>query len=91
MSEPTHTLKSWSHFFQAIKAGEKKHDLRDNSDRKFAVGDSILLQEYDPFKGEYSGEECLVNVTYITDREHPCAFSGSVLDRNYAILSLDLV
>jgi hypothetical protein len=84
-------LKSWSPFFQAIRTGVKKHDLRDNKDRKFAVGDRLLLQEYDPFTGTYSGEECLVEVTYITGRETPCAFSSAVLDRDFVILSLHLV
>jgi hypothetical protein len=85
------TLKSWSHFFQAIERGDKKHDLRDNSDRKFAVGDTITLREYDPFLGQYSGKECDVVITYITSRDTPCAFSSSVLDRNFCILSLEVV
>jgi hypothetical protein len=85
-----HTVKSWTSFFQAIKAGDKKHDLR-KDDRNFQLGDVLILQEYDPFKGEYSGEECRVKITYITGRATPCAFSSAVLDRDYVILSLELV
>jgi len=83
-----HQVKSWSPFFQAIKAGDKLHDLRDDKDRHFSVGDTITLQEYEPFKGEYTGEECDVQVTYITGRATPCAFSSAVLEPGYVILSI---
>ena len=59
-----HTAKSWTEFFQAIKRGAKTHDLRYDVDRNFAVGDTIELLEYDPFKGVYSGDACNVTVTY---------------------------
>jgi len=84
-----HICKSWSHFFQAIKAGDKKHDLRFDGDRGFSVGDEVLLREYDNINGVYTGEECLTKVTYLTSREVPCAFSSAVLDRDYVILSLE--
>jgi hypothetical protein len=84
----SHVCKSWSPFFQAIKAGKKTHDLRDNTDRNFAVGDVITLREFDPFGGGYTGEELKVEITYMTSRENPCAFSSAVLDRDYVILSL---
>lgn len=51
----THHVKSWSHFFDAIKRGDKRHDLRLN-DRDYAVGDMLVLQRYDPFAGCYTGE-----------------------------------
>lgn len=82
-----HAVKSWVHFFQAIKRGDKTHDLR-KDDRGYAVGDQLLLQEYDPFTGKYTGDELYVWVTFITDRVTPCAFSGAVLDPGYAILSI---
>ncbi|MGZ4849813.1 MAG: DUF3850 domain-containing protein [Candidatus Bathyarchaeia archaeon] len=85
-----HIVKSWAHFFDAIKAGEKTHELRDN-DRKYEVGDYMLLQRYDNIRGKYTGEECCVIITYITNRERPCAFSGSVLDPKYCILSIKRV
>lgn len=86
-----HVCKSWSPFFQAIKRGDKKHDLRYDTDRNFKVGDVILLQEYEPFAGTYTGDEVKVRVTYITSRDLPCAFSSAVLDRDYCILSLELI
>lgn len=83
-----HKAKSWTHFFQAIKAGQKTHDLRDMKDRNYRVGDTIILQEYDPFKGDYTGQECEVKITYITSAVTPCAFSSAVLAEGHCILSI---
>ena len=87
----THKLKSWTHFFQAIKAGEKLHDIRSKKDRDFLVGDRVVLQEYDPFGGKYTGQELEAEITYITSDVTPCAFSSAVLDKDYCVLSLRLV
>ena len=86
-----HVVKSWSPFFKAIKAGSKTHDLRYDVDRNFEIGDYILLQEYEPFEGEYTGNECTVEVTYITSSKTPCAFSSAVLDKDYCILSIKVI
>ncbi len=88
---PDHTMKSWPAFFQAIKSGHKKHDVRSIADRDFKVGQLALLQEYDPFRGVYTGDELMVQISFITSRETPCALSSVVLDRDYAILSLDVI
>lgn len=87
----THTAKSWTHFFQAIKAGQKTHDLRDMIDRDYAIGDILVLKEFDPFLGAYTGDECRCEITYITSNNTPCAFSSSVLQKDYCILSLKLL
>lgn len=83
-----HHLKSWTPFFEAFLAGQKRHDLRDNTDRNFMVGDAVMLEDYDPFKGKYSGRCLAMEVTYITGRETPCAFSSAVLAKGFVILSL---
>lgn len=89
MSE-LHTLRSWAHFFDAIKAGRKTHDLR-KDDRNFKVGDVLRLERYDNIFGVYTGDApILVDVTYITNRETPCAFSSSVIAPGYCILSIQL-
>ena len=84
-------LKSWSHFFDAIKKGEKKHDLRCLKDRKFHVGEILRLMRYDNVKGEYTGEHLDVKITYMTSRYLPCAYSSAVLDKDYVILSIEPV
>lgn len=86
-AETIHHVKSWSHFYDAIKSGLKTHELRDN-DRNYKIGDLMCLQRYDNINGRYTGDECMVEITYITNRERPCAFSCSVLDPNYCILSI---
>ncbi|TYO65567.1 DUF3850 domain-containing protein [Bradyrhizobium hipponense] len=81
--------KSWTHFFQAIKAGQKLHDVRE--DEGYQIGDVIVLQEYDNINGRYTGEEQEVEVSYIANRTVPCAFSSAVLSPGYCILSLKVL
>lgn len=85
-----HDVKSWSHFFQAIKSGAKLHDLRKN-DRNYNVGDILLLHEYDFINGRYTGDNIKAEITYMTDNRVPCAFSSAVLDAGYCILSLRVI
>jgi Domain of unknown function (DUF3850) len=86
----THIVKSWAHFFDAIKRGDKTHDLR-KDDRNFQVGDVLRLERYDNVTGRYTEDApCFVDVTYITNRQTPCAFSSSVLEPGYCILSIQL-
>lgn len=59
-------LKTWPEYFQAIVRGEKTFEVR-KDDRGFAVGDTLVLQEYDPDKKEYTGEKTSVRVTYKMD------------------------
>ena len=61
-----HELKCWRAPFAAVKAGTKTHEVRKN-DRDFVVGDELLLREYDPSTGAYSGACQRVIVTYISD------------------------
>lgn len=46
----THSLKVWPRFFAAIKSGEKTFEIRSKSDRVFAVGDLLELEEFEPCK-----------------------------------------
>jgi hypothetical protein len=90
-THPVYFLKSWPAFFQAIVDGSKKHDVRDITEYNFKIGDIVLLQEYDPFAGKYTGRTQCVKITYITSKFTPCAFSSAVLAKNFAILSFELV
>ena len=91
MKMNVHNVKSWVPFFQAFKSGAKKHDMRDMKDRNYKVGDILILEEYDPFKGEYTGDAMKMRITYITSKDTPCAFSSGALDRDYCILSLEQI
>jgi hypothetical protein len=46
----THRLKTWPEFFRAIQSGERTFEVR-RDDRRFAVGDDLVLAEYDPAPG----------------------------------------
>jgi ASC-1-like (ASCH) protein len=78
----THTLKTWPEYFQAIKAGKKKFELRKN-DRNFQTGDRLVLNEYEPETNKYSGDKLVVTAGYILE-------GGQFgLEDGYCIISLD--
>ena len=83
-----HELKCWPQFFEAIAAGRKRHDLRRAYDRHFRVGDRLRLREFDPRTQVYTGREQIVEVTYITSAEEPCALSQGALHNDFCILSI---
>lgn len=87
----THTLKSWPQFFEKIITGNKTHELRRSDDRFFQVGDYLHLKEYDEKVDKYTGREALVEITYITRRDSPCAYSDKALDYNFCILSIKFI
>jgi hypothetical protein len=82
-----HDVKSWMHFFQAIKSGAKVHDLRKN-DRNYNIGDVMLYREYDFIGGKYTNRTLEATITYMTDSRTPCAFSSAILPADYCILSI---
>jgi len=60
----THQLKTWPQYFKAVSEGVKTFEIRSNADRKFAVGDYLLLQEWEPTSETYTGRSVIVRVTY---------------------------
>lgn len=63
-----HYLKCWPGFFKAVKEGHKPFEIR-KKDRDFRVGDFLVLQEFFPHDGTYSGDEVTRTITYMTDWE----------------------
>lgn len=66
-----HKLKSWPHFFTAVKENRKPFEVRKN-DRAFQVGDELLLEEFvpkdyyeDQNEEYYTGNVCHRKITYI--------------------------
>jgi hypothetical protein len=88
--EYDYEVKSWPWFFEEMISGRKMHDMRDKRDREYKVGDKMLLREFDPRTGDYTGRASIATITYITDNVTPCAMSSAALDRNFAILSLNV-
>jgi ASC-1-like (ASCH) protein len=60
----THALKTWPEYYKAVESGKKNFEVR-RMDRPFKVGDKLILQEYNPIKGEYTGSELERRITYI--------------------------
>jgi len=84
----THELKSWPEFFEPVFKGVKNFELRID-DRKFNVGDILLLREWDDKQRKYTGRSVRRIVTYKLEGLGQGAippFHG--LARGYAILSL---
>ena len=59
-----HILKTWPQFFELVRRGDKTFEVRKN-DRNYAVGDTLLLHEFDPATDSYSGRKTDKVVTYV--------------------------
>lgn len=84
-----HELKTWPSFFEAIKSGRKRFEVRKN-DRDFASGDKLILKEYDPSKSisdqfRYTGRTLECDVLYVLR-------GGDFgIERGYCVMSFELV
>jgi len=80
-----HTLKTWPPYFQDIWEGRKTAEVRKN-DRDFAVGDVLILNEWNPEENEYTGSCLRVLVTHML-RSTDGDFG---LKRGYVMLSFTI-
>ncbi|WP_210516920.1 ASCH/PUA domain-containing protein [Hymenobacter terricola] len=62
----THELMTWPSCFAAVKAGNKPFDVREK-DQNFQVGDVLLLREFDPEAGQYTGQNITRWVSYVLE------------------------
>lgn len=77
----THHVKCWPEPYEATDRGEKTHEVR-VFDRDYRVGDSLMLEKWDPYTEQYLGPRRLVEITHITK---PGTFA---LPRNTGVLSV---
>jgi hypothetical protein len=61
-----HDLKIYPIYFKEVVTGNKKFEIRDNKDRNFNVGDTIILREWEPSIKKYTGLAFDVKITYIS-------------------------
>lgn len=61
----THKVKTWPVQYDAVDVGEKLHEVR-TFDRDYQVGDSLMLEKWDPLNNVYLGPRRLVDITHIT-------------------------
>jgi hypothetical protein len=59
-----HMLKVWPDFFDALANGSKPYEIRWN-DRRFAVGDKLILCEWEPNTDQYTGRALCKTVTHV--------------------------
>lgn len=71
-----------------IITGMRTSDIRLN-DRRYAVGDTMTLQEFDPVAQTYTGREQVVEITYMQqNKSNPCAISHEAILDGYVVLSI---
>jgi hypothetical protein len=79
-----HELKSWRMYFERVRTGAKRCEVRRN-DRGFYVNDLLHLREWERDPGAYTGRELLVRVTDII----PGGEFG--IDPAYVVMSVKLL
>lgn len=60
----THDVKCWPEFFERVLDGSKTFEVR-KDDRGYQEGDRIILREYDPATGTFSGRAVRADVGYV--------------------------
>jgi hypothetical protein len=64
-----HELKIWPPSFAAMARGAKRFEARWGDDRRYAVGDWLVLREWDPAEPDvaraYTGRCLRATVTYV--------------------------
>lgn len=61
-----HKLKILPQYFQAVVDGKKKFEIRNNSDRDFHEGDTVILQEWSEDSG-FTGFQITKQIGFMTD------------------------
>lgn len=59
-----HTLKTWPGVFDSLLTRAKSFEVR-KDDRDFGVGDTLILREWDPDEGDYTGRKMRALITYL--------------------------
>jgi len=83
--------KIWPEYFEAVKSGKKKFELRLN-DFDVNEGDTLILEEWDPETKEYTGQSIEKKVGYVLKfkpEELPFYSEEEVKEKGLQIISLD--
>lgn len=56
--------KTWPKYFDLVKSGKKRFELR-LADFRIKKGDTLVLREWDPKKKEYTGRKIKRKVSYL--------------------------
>lgn len=74
-----HHLKTWPEFYEAVICGRKTVEVR-KDDRSFALGDTLVLHEWDPAIEAETGRWTLRLVTHV--------LRGWGVEQGYVALSI---
>lgn len=81
-------LKVWSEYFEAILDGRKKFEVR-LGDINCGVGDTLLLREWDPKTGQYTGREIKKKISYIFKTKNQKFWLGEDMEKHgFVVMSL---
>jgi hypothetical protein len=70
----------WNEYFELILAGKKKFELR-LADFEVSEGDTLVLEEWDKDKQEYTGRKIETNATYIIKTKDVSFWSQEDIDK----------
>lgn len=85
----SHNLKTWPEFYDALLAGTKPFELRKN-DRGFEVGDELVLREWNPQTGHYTGRKIVRTVSYLLEHRPGAGCAATFgLREDYVIMGLE--
>ena len=56
--------KTWPEFFEKVKSGEKRFELR-LADFEIEKGDELILKEWDPKEKNYTGRRIEKKIDYV--------------------------
>lgn len=59
-----HELEILPNYFEDVKSGIKQFEISFN-DKKFKVGDCVILKEYDDYREFFTGRKIRVKITYL--------------------------
>lgn len=80
--------KIWPEYFQKILDGEKTYELR-LADFDCQPGDTLVLKEWDPKTGSYSGREISKEVGYVGKTKDMTFWPKEEVEKyGYQIISL---
>ncbi len=81
--------KVWPEYFQKIKEGTKKFELR-LADWQCNEGDVLILREWDPDKKEYTGRVLEKEVSYVLKTKEVTFWSEEEVDKyGYQIITFE--
>lgn len=82
--------KVWKEYFEMILAGKKKVELR-LADFDIAKGDTLIFEEWDKDKKEYTGRKVEVAATYVLKTKDTSFWSREEIDKyGFQIIQFEL-